>query len=152
MPARPQRRPQRPGVPVLLGGIDQAAALAKSKAPMSAAGKTCTCRCGTSNPATSSPTRGGAHTARIAAPTACATVVRWARSGAGASVHWSTSRRGTTRVWPGPSGFTERNATAYSSDQTKRAGSSPAMMRVKTVAMEGEPRARGLSDTVGGAR
>ena len=42
-------------------------------------------------------------------------------------------------------------------DQTKRPGSSPAMMREKTVVMVGEPTARsdtagerGLSDTVGG--
>ena len=140
VPARPQRRPQCLGVPVLLGRVDVRRGVREVEgSPCRAAGKTCRCRCGTSNPATSRPTRGGAHTARIAAPTACATVVRWAISGP-ARRSTGRPRAGTRRgCGPAPTGFTERNATACSSDQTNRAGSSPAMMREKTVVMVGEP-------------
>ena len=55
----------------------------------------------------------------------------------GASSHWSTSSRGTTSTCPGPRGLIERKATTRSSDQTKRPGSSPLMIFVKTVATPG---------------
>ena len=51
------------------------------------------------------------------------------------AVQWSTSARGTTRVWPGVSGAMVRKATTCGSDQTKRAGSSPLIRRVKRVVM-----------------
>jgi hypothetical protein len=103
---------------------------------MSQAGNTCTCRCGTSNPATITPTRGGFQISRTADPTACAIVVRWASRPASASTHWSTSARGTTSVCPGLSGLMERKATATSSDQTNRPGSSPSMIFVNTVLID----------------
>ena len=81
VPARPQRRPQCRGVPVLLGRVDGPRGVGEVEgSAMLDAPKTCRCRCGTSKPATIRPTRGGAHTALIATPTACATVVRWAIS------------------------------------------------------------------------
>ena len=49
------------------------------------------------------------------------------------SIQWSISARGTTSVWPGRSGLIDRNATQRSSRQTKCAGNSPAMIRVKTL-------------------
>src|SRR5699024_10331031 len=51
------------------------------------------------------------------------------------SIQWSTSRLGTTKVCPGARGSIVRKATHASSDQRKRPGISPAMMRLKMVAI-----------------
>src|SRR5581483_4682848 len=96
-------------------------------------GSTCRWTCGTSNPATSSPTRGGENARWIACPITCDTVMRWALSAGSASSQWSTSTRGTTSVWPGWIGLIDRKATHSGSRQTNVPGISPSMMRVKIV-------------------
>ncbi len=83
------------------------------------------------------PMRSGAKTSCWARPTWWATVVRWFMVAGSRSIQWSTSRIGTTRVWPGCRGLMDRKATAVSSRHTNRPGSSPSMMRVKIVAMPG---------------
>ena len=154
MAGGPQRGPQRLGVAVLLGGVDRRGGVGEVEGRHALAGKTCRCRCGTSNPATSRPTRGGAHTARTAAPTACATVLRWASRAGG----------GVDPVVDLQPGHDERVARAERVHREEAddvvvgpdepGGQLPGDDPEKTVVMDGEPSVdrRGIADTVGGPR